>query len=324
MTKITLLDSSLAYQLSSHVGEKIDGDPLWTARFLVTNPNAILAMHLDFLRAGCNIICTNTYQASVTGFIKYLNKTEEESINLIKSAVKLAQRAIEIYKEETKDTDVPNKNPLIAGACGPYGAAQHDGSEYTGLYGKSISPTILLDFHRIRIKALIDAGVDLLALETIPCREEGDALVNLLKSEFPTIKAWLSFSCREDGNNIADGSNFQETAIQCYNRSQPNQILAIGVNCLLPKIVTSLFKGINSEARDFIPLIVYANSGEKYFPNEKKWKMVQDSLPSEYFVKEWIDLGVRYIGGCCRTNVTNLKKIADEIQAWKDEREINV
>lgn len=176
-----------------------------------------------------------------------------------------------------------------------------------------------MDFHRIRIKALIEAGVDILALETIPCWEEAEALVKLLK-EFPTMKAWLSFSCREDGKNLAEGCDFQETALRCYENALPGQILAIGVNCLLPKIVTSLLKGINDGTREFIPLVVYANSGEKYFPDEG-WKMVEDSLPSENFVKEWIDLGARYIGGCCRTNVTNLKKIADQIEAWKSERD---
>lgn len=322
MTEIKLLDGSESHQLSKHVGEKIDGDPLWTARFLSTNPDAVLAMHLDFLRAGSNIICTNTYQASVPGFVKYLNISEQESINLIKSAVKLARKAIDIYKEETKCTDVQNKNPLIAGACGPYGAAQHDSSEYTGSYGKIIPQSTLMDFHRVRIKSLIDAGVDLLALETIPCYEEAEALVELLK-EFPTTKVWLSFSCREDAKNLADGSNFQESALRCYENAQPGQIVAIGVNCLQPKIVSTLLKGINNGNRDFIPLVVYANSGEKYFPDED-WKVVEDSPPSEYFVKEWIDLGVRYIGGCCRTDVSTLEKIAIEIKTWQAENKINV
>ena len=102
MMEIKLLDGSFSHQLSTHVGEKIDGDPLWTARFLATHPDAVLATHLDFLRAGCDIIETNTYQASIAGFVKYLNISEEESIQLIKNAVQLTKKAINIYKEETK------------------------------------------------------------------------------------------------------------------------------------------------------------------------------------------------------------------------------
>lgn len=54
---------------------------------------------------------------------------------------------------------------------------------------------MMREWHRPRITALIDAGVDLLALETIPCQEEAEMLVELIK-EFPHIKAWLSFSCK--------------------------------------------------------------------------------------------------------------------------------
>lgn len=49
------------------------------------------------------------------------------------------------------------------------------------------------EWHIPRIKALVEAGVDLLALETIPCRVEAEMLVHLLK-EFPNTKAWLSFT----------------------------------------------------------------------------------------------------------------------------------
>lgn len=51
------------------------------------------------------------------------------------------------------------------------------------------------EWHRPRIQALIEAGVDLLALETIPCQEEAEMLCDLLR-EFPNMKAWLSFSCK--------------------------------------------------------------------------------------------------------------------------------
>lgn len=49
-------------------------------------------------------------------------------------------------------------------------------------------------WHRPRIEALVTAGVDALALETIPCASEAEMLVEFIK-EYPTVKAWLSFSC---------------------------------------------------------------------------------------------------------------------------------
>lgn len=58
-----------------------------------------------------------------------------------------------------------------------------------------MTPELLAEWHRPRIEALLRAGVDVLALETIPCALEAETLVELLK-EYPNIKAWLSFSCR--------------------------------------------------------------------------------------------------------------------------------
>lgn len=51
-------------------------------------------------------------------------------------------------------------------------------------------------WHIPRIKALVEAGVDLLALETIPCKVEAVMLIELLKTDFPQTKAWLTFSVR--------------------------------------------------------------------------------------------------------------------------------
>ena len=208
-----------------------------------------------------------------------------------------------------------NPKPLIAGSCGPYGAALHDASEYTGSYAKSVSPEMLINWHRPRIETLIDAGVDMLALETIPCATEAEALIDLLR-DFPETKAWLSFSCRDDGRSLADGSKFRETALKCFKTALPGQILAVGVNCIAPKFVSPLLKGINGPSQDFVPLIVYPNSGEKYTVTDG-WRFEGNTPPPENFVHEWLDLGVRYLGGCCRTYATNVKRIRTEVENWQ-------
>jgi len=84
---------------------------------------------------------------------------------------------------------------LVAGSIGPYGSAQHDGSEYTGDYLSRVSKEELSEFHRPKVQALISAKVDLLAFETVPGRLEAEVLLDLLE-EFPQARAWLSFSCK--------------------------------------------------------------------------------------------------------------------------------
>ena len=50
MEKIKVLDGGFSTQLAQYVGDIIDGDPLWSARFLYTNPEAVINSHLDFLK----------------------------------------------------------------------------------------------------------------------------------------------------------------------------------------------------------------------------------------------------------------------------------
>ncbi|KAG7204948.1 hypothetical protein KM043_005336 [Ampulex compressa] len=304
LPRVKVLDGGFSTQLSTHIKDKIDGDPLWTARFLATMPDAIFATHLDFLRAGADIILTNTYQASINGFAKHLNLSREDTLNLFCKSVEYAKEAIYVYQAEIKGKHcVLNQNPLIAGSCGPYGACLHDASEYTGIYCTNVSREILMDWHRPRIKALVDSGVDMLAIETIPCKLEAEALIHLLK-EFPNTKAWMSFSCRDDGKSIADGTSFQEIAIKCFRKATPGQLLAVGVNCIAPQNVTPLIDGMNGTHKtDFIPLVVYPNSGEKYTVADG-WKREGKWYPLQQFVGEWLDLGVKM-----HTNVSKVVHI---------------
>lgn len=304
---VKVLDGGFSGQLSRHVGAKFDDDPLWTARLLQTNPSAVYNTHLDYLRAGAEVIETNTYQASVPGLMKHLNISMNESLALLAKAVELAKQAITTYtKEKTaEDEQASIEKPLVAGSCGPYGAWLHDKSEYTGAYGKSVSRQELMDWHRPRIRALLDAGVDLLALETVPCPEEAEALVELLR-EFPQARAWLTFSCRDD-QRIADGSNFREVAVRCY-RALPEQIVAVGVNCVPPNYVKALLQGINKDSQNLVPLVVYPNRGGCYSEADE-WIPVPDNQRIDLPALEWIDLGVRYIGGCCKVFAEDIRAI---------------
>ena len=93
------------------------------------------------------------------------------------------------------------------------------------------------------------------------------------------------------------------------------------MNCLAPRAATPLLKSINvQEIGVFIPMVAYPNSGEKYLCETLSWAKDNDFHPPEEFVKEWLDLGVRYIGGCCRTGSKTIEIIASEVKNWTKSR----
>ncbi|XP_050089653.1 homocysteine S-methyltransferase-like isoform X2 [Anopheles aquasalis] len=318
MSGVTVLDGGFATQLSVHVGKSIDGDPLWSARFNATNPNAVFRTHLDFLEAGAEAIMTNTYQASIEGYGEYLHLNEDASLNLIKSTVRVAQMARTRFLATRVNSDQPRTPPLLVASIGPYGAHLHDGSEYTGSYASTVSPDTIQKWHRPRIEACIEAGVDVLGIETIPCKMEAAALFDLMSEEYPSVRFWISFQCK-DNLHLANGELFSEAVNSLWARARSRRnktLLALGVNCVHPQIVTPLFKSVNElkapEAR--IPLIVYPNSGEIYTV-EEGWQGKEDCVPLEHYVPQWVELGARFIGGCCRTYARDIQRIKQAVES---------
>ncbi|XP_050682680.1 uncharacterized protein LOC126977992 [Leptidea sinapis] len=306
--KVYILDGGFSSQLSRHVGTTADSDPLWTSRFLNTHPEDVVKTHLDFIRAGSDIISTNTYQASVGAFLRHLGVSSDEAYGLIQRAVRLAQKARIKYSEECKLLSISSRNILIAGSVGPYGAALNDGSEYSGSYTDLISEETMKNWHRPRIEALLQSEVDFLAIETIPCEKEALVLVNMLK-DYPSAKAWISVSCKDD-TSLSHGENFQEVARKCWE-SNHEQLIAVGMNCCSPKWVANLVRNIGN-----IPIVAYPNSGEKWDPGVG-WKDDQCE-PLCTFVPEWLQLNVQYIGGCCRTYSEDIAAIRNKVEHYRD------
>lgn len=293
---IMILDGALATELESH-GCNLD-DPLWSARILLENPELIYQVHYDYFRAGADCAITASYQATIDGFAaRGIDKTK--ALALIKQTVLLARRARDDFWKENTQHNRPK--PLVAASVGPYGAYLADGSEYVGNYG--VSDERLEEFHRSRIAALIEAGADLLAFETIPSLQEAKVLSTLLR-EFPETSAWLSFSLKNE-REISDGTKLAECA-QFFEENK--QIIAIGVNCAPVTYLANSIRELRANTKKAI--LVYPNSGETYNPETKTWHGQEVCDSFERQSEEWYQAGARLIGGCCRTTPHQIEGLA--------------
>ncbi|XP_072434317.1 homocysteine S-methyltransferase YbgG isoform X2 [Chiloscyllium punctatum] len=266
-------------------------DPLWSARILQTNPQAIKTVHARYLSSGADVITTATYQATLAGFVKYLDLKSEEAAQLLQSGVYLAKEAVAEFLSESRNSE--RRKPLIAGSIGPYGVFLHDRSEYSGNYVDSMTKEELKAWHRPQMQSLITAGVDLIAMETIPSQKEGEALVELLR-EFPNAKAWLSFSAK-DGKCISHGENFDD-AVKFPIKS--DQLVAVGINCCCPDIISPLLMSANKTRGTKIGWIVYPNSGETWNPNTHYISSLEREPVNNQLAKfalEWKELGAKWI-----------------------------
>ncbi|MBI1299908.1 homocysteine S-methyltransferase [bacterium] len=297
-----VLDGGLATELENRGADLFDA--LWSAKLLVEAPDLIRQLHYDYFAAGADVAITASYQASFAGFQKR-GLSAEQAADLMHLSVRLAQDARNAFWAEEVNRR-GRVRPLVAASIGCYGAFLADGSEYRGDYG--LSTTQLIDWHRPRMQALIDAGPDLLACETIPSLQEGEALLELL-AEFPHMPAWLSFSCCDEAH-VCHGEHFAD-CVALANRSP--QIVAVGLNCTPPRFVAPLLQsaaGVTDK-----PLLCYPNSGESWDANQRCWTEgtgVTDFGPPTQL---WFDAGARLIGGCCRTGPRDVKTI---VQVMRD------
>lgn len=294
-----VLDGAMATELEARGCDLTDA--LWSAKVLIENPELIYQVHYDYFSAGAQVAITASYQATPQGFAKR-GLTEPEALALIARSVTLAAQARSDYLAR----HLQSGPLLIAGSVGPYGAFLADGSEYRGNY--ALPEQEMLAFHRPRIRALVEAGADILACETLPSFAETQALVALLQ-EFPQMPAWFSFTLR-DQQHLSDGTPLSE--VVALLDSVP-QAVALGINCIALEQVTAALKTLCALTAK--PLVVYPNSGEQYDAESKTWHSEGAHCTLSDNLAEWQASGARLIGGCCRTTPADITAIARRIQS---------
>ncbi|EDV21215.1 uncharacterized protein TRIADDRAFT_60203 [Trichoplax adhaerens] len=305
--EILVIDGACGTELQ-RLGYDVDADPLWSASLLLTNPQVIKDLHTSYLNAGADIILTATYQASIPGLVQYADLTEASASAVIAMAVRLAIEARDEFWAEQKacNKNVRRPKPLVVGSVGPFGACQHDGSEFHGRYTDEMTIEELKQWHKPRIMELIQNGVDLIAFETIPAEKEAIALIQVLET-FRGVKAWLSFVCKDD-LHLNHGELFADVMERFRNH---NQIVAIGTNCTNPQNVDNLIQSCKRLDAYDKPFIAYPNSGESW--SVDRWDPTIPPVELSDYVQRWIKNGIRWIGGCCRTTPSDILKIRNKV-----------
>lgn len=130
---------------------------------------------------------------------------------------------------------------------------------------------------------------------------------------------------------MAHGEAFSEAFESIRSRVEARKsknLVAIGINCINPDFVSDLFRTVQ---RKDVPFVVYPNSGvlrlDSHFETflifiilgetysvEEGWKGKNSCKPLEEYTSEWIDLGAKYVGGCCRSSAKDIKNIKKKVQ----------
>ena len=310
--RILLLDGGVSTNLEQKLAQNTQGGgfeyrELWSSSLLLTQQgrDLILEGHKDWIRAGCNVISTVTYQCHYRHDLwpsTRLLRTDEQMTEVLHHGLRLARKAIiDMSQEQHTNKELQQIPRFSVASLGCFGAALANGAEYTGDYGLETTTSVLVDFHRRKLEAVIQnetaspSMVDAIAIETVPSLLECQALVDLftvdkgqLSENMQGRACWISVACR-NGSQLNDGTLLQE-ALEVLSTIPIDVVQAIGLNCCdvshLPALVDVLVRHIFSESRrnytesetsttccnSVRGLVLYPNSGEIWDAQTQTWK----------------------------------------------------
>jgi homocysteine S-methyltransferase len=254
----------------------------------ISSPQMVKQVHQEYVKAGAEILETNTFGAnrirlSAYGFAEKLNAINEAGVRLAREAA--------------------GEKAFVAGAIGPLGA--------------QIEPLGPLSFSEARqtfkeqAEALLSAGVDLLVLETFyDLSELREAIAAVREAAGPDMVLIAQVTVNDDGS-LRDGSS-----TETFTRSLDGWAVdVIGVNCSAgPK--TALETIEKMAAYTAKPLSAMPNAGLPATVEGRNIYLCSPEYMAQYS-RRFLQAGVRVIGGCCGTAPEHIKEICSEVRSMQ-------
>ena len=249
----------------------------------LTNPELVRSLHEEYVRAGAEVIETNTFTATAHKLQQYGLESKLRDINV--AAAGLAREAA-------------GGRCFVAGAVGPL-----------GLRIEPYGPTSFdeaKDLFKEQVAALLEGGVDLFVLETFSDISEIREAIRAVRelSDLPVV-AEMTISL--DGN-----TSFGTTPEVFTSRLEEWGADVIGLNCGVgPALVLNAVEKMRAVTTR--KLSAQPNAGLPRDVQGRQFYMCSPEYMAKY-AKRLIQAGVRFIGGCCGTTPAHIKMISDAVR----------
>ncbi|HXV96065.1 MAG TPA: bifunctional homocysteine S-methyltransferase/methylenetetrahydrofolate reductase [Gaiellaceae bacterium] len=254
-------------------------------------PEAVIGVHAGFIRAGAELIETNTFGANRRKLsAQYLDDRLEE----------IVERGVKIAREAREVAGVP---VLIGGAIGPLG----------DLEGTTGAEDAYAVFHE-QARLLEGRGVDLFLVETFYDLDELETAIRAVQdaSSLPIV-AQLTFD--EDGQTLA-GVHARHAVARLHALG----VVAAGANCGLGPQAALTALGEMSAAANGLPLTAQPNVG---LPSRSGGRIVYPHATPDYFAEfaaQAYAQGAKVIGGCCGTTPAQIAAIRAAVEEGREPR----
>ena len=269
----------------------------WEGHKVESEPAAIRAIHADYIRAGADVISTNTFQLARRSYLNHF--ADPEHMRRI-GAPDLEARAPVLIREGVKRAleardQAGRGNVCVAGAM----------TTLDWCFRPDMAPGLedMRAEYREAIRAFKDAGADLMLFETF--NSSAEARTALAAARELGIPAWVGFVCDWRGR-LLDG----ETAAQLREGLAAIEPDALLFNCApVPDITRALGELARECCNGQRPALGgYAHVG-RFDPPD--W-MFTDEYPPDRYVsacRDWVSMGGQVVGGCCGTTPMHIEAL---------------
>lgn len=262
----------------------------------ITRPDIIKEIHLNYMKAGADIIETNSFNCNSISLSEY--NLAEKSYEFSKISASIACEAAKNFSE------ISGKKIWIAGSVGP---TSKSASIPTGdiPYEREISFDELKNSYSDQIRGLIDGGADIILIETIfdglNAKAALIAAEEIFEEKNKFFPVMISATVNKQGKLLSGQSI--ESLITALDREY---IISFGLNCSFgAKDLVPLIKKLSSFTDKYIS--IYPNAG---LPDENGEYKETPEITAE-FLKELVEeKAVNILGGCCGTHFGHIKAIS--------------
>ena len=266
---------------------------------VLTQPHIIREIHLEFMRAGADIIETNTFNANSISMLDYHMSDRVKELNV--AAVKVAKEARDIYAKES------DRAIFIAGALGPTNKTASLSPDVNNPGYRGVSFDELVSCYTEQTISLVEEGADLILAETVfdtlNCKAALFAINTLKEERDWDIPVMVSGTITDASGRTLSG----QTTEAFYNSIAHGNLLSVGLNCALGADQMRQYVEEMSRVSE-VYVSCYPNAG---LPNEFG---EYDDSPEHMsaVIADWAQQGwVNIVGGCCGTTPEHIKFIAD-------------
>ncbi|EDY85561.1 methionine synthase [gamma proteobacterium HTCC5015] len=269
---------------------------------VLSQPEAIISLHEDYLRAGADIVETNSFNATPIAMADYDMQELSAEINL--EAARLARRAADNVAKET------GRPRFVAGVLGPTNRTASISPDVNDPGYRNISFDQLVEAYIESTTALVEGGCDLILIETIFDTLNAKAAVFAVKSVFETIGTELPIMISGTITDASGRTLTGQTTEAFYNSLAHAEPYSIGLNCALGPDELRQYIAELSRISDFA-VSAHPNAG---LPNEMgEYDLHPEPMAEQ--IREWAESGfLNIVGGCCGTTPEHIEAIAKAVE----------